>query len=69
LATTTPRGVPHLQAILTDPKTVVTHAPTSANAMHLAKSFVAQVTARYGGTALGRQELEGELILDLEGTL
>lgn len=69
VVTTTPRGVPHLQAILADPATVVTHAPTRANRMHLARSFIEQVTARYGGTALGRQELEGEIVLDLEGAL
>ena len=27
-------------------------------------TFLAQVSARYGGTALGRQELDGELIED-----
>jgi phage terminase large subunit-like protein len=46
VVTTTPRGVPLLQALLADPRTVSTHAPTSANRMHLAKSFLAHVTER-----------------------
>jgi phage terminase large subunit-like protein len=69
MVTTTPRGTGLLQAILADPATVVTRAPTEANRMHLAKSFLEQVRARYGGTALGRQELDGELVLDVEGAL
>ena len=69
VVTTTPRGVPLLQAILADKRTVSTHAPTSANKMHLARSFLAHVIERYGGTHLGRQELEGELLFDAEGAL
>ena len=34
---------------------------------NLAKSFLADVTERYGGTRLGRQELDGELIEDDPG--
>jgi phage terminase large subunit-like protein len=69
VVTTTPRGTPLLAAILGDPRTVVTHAPTEANRMHLAKSFLEHVTARYGGTRTGRQELQGELIFDVDGAL
>jgi phage terminase large subunit-like protein len=69
VVTTTPRGVPLLQSLLADPLTAVTHAPTSANRMHLAQSFLEQVTTRYGGSSLGRQELDGELVFDVEGGL
>ncbi len=69
VATTTPRGIPLLQAIIADPRTVVTHAPTAANRMHLAQSFLAHVTEKYAGTRLGRQELEGEMLFDVEGAL
>lgn len=69
VVTTTPRGMPLLQAIIADPRTVVTHAPTAANRMHLAQSFLAHVTEKYGGTRLGRQELEGEMLFDVEGAL
>jgi hypothetical protein len=57
------------EAILARPSTVVTHAPTSANKAWLAASFLEEIEARYGGTRLGRQELEGVLLEDAEGTL
>ncbi len=47
----------------------MTQAPTSANKAWLAASFLVEVEARYGGTRLGRQELEGVLLDDAEGTL
>jgi phage terminase large subunit-like protein len=37
--------------------------------LNLPPSFLADVTERYGGTRLGRQELDGELIEDFEGAL
>lgn len=69
VVTTTPRAHPALKAVLEDPHTVVSHAPTSANRAHLAPGFVAAITARYGGTRLGRQELEGELLELPDGAL
>jgi len=69
LVTTTPRNVEVLKAILRNPSTVITRAPTEANRAYLAKSFLAEVEARYGGTSLGRQELEGELVEETEGAL
>ena len=62
--TTTPRRIPLIRRLLDDPSVSVTRARTADNAENLAPSFLAQVTARYGGTRLGRQELEGELIED-----
>ncbi|EGJ20926.1 hypothetical protein RSWS8N_02570 [Cereibacter sphaeroides WS8N] len=69
VVTTTPRNVPVLRHILDNPSTVVTHAPTEANRAYLARSFLAEVHARYDGTRLGRQELEGLLLEDVEGAL
>ncbi|WP_449041561.1 DNA-packaging protein [Paracoccus sp. (in: a-proteobacteria)] len=69
VVTTTPRNVGVLKAILRNPSTVVTHAPTDANRAYLAESFLAEVQARYAGTRLGRQELEGVLLDDVEGAL
>jgi phage terminase large subunit-like protein len=69
VVTTTPRNVGVLKAILKNPSTVITHAPTEANRAYLAESFLAEVQARYGGTRLGRQELEGVLVDDLDGAL
>ncbi|SOB98714.1 phage terminase large subunit-like protein [Rhodobacter sp. JA431] len=67
--TTTPRNLGVLKAILENPSTVVTHAPTEANRAYLAQSFLDEVQARYAGTRLGRQELEGVLLDDVEGAL
>ena len=69
VVTTTPRNVGVLKAILRNPSTVVTHAPTEANRAYLAASFFEEVQARYGGTRLGRQELQGELLDEAEGAL
>jgi len=67
--TTTPRNVGVLKRLLELPSTVVTHAPTEANAANLAGSFLEEVRARYAGTRLGRQELDGVLLSDAEGAL
>lgn len=67
--TTTPRNVGVLKQVLKLPSTVTTHAPTEANKAYLAESFLAEVRARYAGTRLGRQELDGELLEDVEGAL
>ncbi len=67
--TTTPRNVLVLKRLLETPSTVVTHAPTEANRANLAASFLEEVRARYEGTRLGRQELDGALLEDAEGAL
>jgi len=67
--TTTPKNVAVLKAILDNPSTVSTRAPTEANRAYLAASFLEEVRARYAGTRLGRQELDGVLLEDAEGAL
>jgi phage terminase large subunit-like protein len=67
--TTTPRNVEVLKRLLESPSTVQTHAATEANRANLAASFLEEVQARYAGTRLGRQELEGVLLADAEGAL
>ncbi len=67
--TTTPRRVPALQQLLKRPSTVVTHAPTHANRANLADSFLAEIESRYGGTRLGREEIEGVMLDDVEGAM
>lgn len=62
VVTTTPRAVPLLKRLLADPRTAVTRAATMANAKNLSPVFLDRVVARYAGTRLGRQELDGELI-------
>lgn len=69
VVTTTPRNEPTLKRILAAPSTVTTHAPTEANRANLAESFLSEVRARYAGTRLGRQELDGVLMADAEGAL
>jgi len=67
--TTTPRNVGVLKELLALPSTVVTSAATEANAANLAQGFLDEVKARYAGTRLGRQELDGVLLEDVEGAL
>lgn len=68
LITTTPRPMPLLKRIQKDQWTVTTTGRTSEN-VNLDPRFVEVMTATYGGTRLGRQELDGELIEDVEGSL
>lgn len=68
VATTTPRPVPLVKRLMGG-EAVVTHSPTRDNAAYLAPGFVDSVEAAYAGTALARQELQGELLDDVEGAL
>nr|WP_245815130.1 terminase family protein [Shimia gijangensis] len=67
--TTTPRNIGLLKELLAQESTVVTHATTEANRANLADSFLKEVRARYAGTRLGRQELDGVLLDDVEGAM
>lgn len=69
MITTTPRPTPLLKRLIADPATALTRAPTRANALNLAPSFLRSVMTRYSGTRLGRQELEGEIIDERPGAL
>jgi phage terminase large subunit-like protein len=69
VVTTTPKNVDVLKRVLAATSTVTTTAPTEANRAYLAKNFLEEVRARYGGTRQGRQELDGELLEDAEGAL
>lgn len=66
---TTPKRQRLLREIVNDPGTVVTRGSTFSNAAHLDAATLRFLTAKYGGTTLGRQELEGDLLDDLEGAL
>lgn len=67
--TTTPRNAEVLKDLLGRESSVMTHAPTHANAANLARGFLEEVQRRYAGTRLGRQELDGVLLADTEGAL
>jgi phage terminase large subunit-like protein len=68
LVTTTPRPLRLLEQIRGEPWTVATGGRTTDN-VTLADSFVDVMIATYGGTRVGRQELDGELVADVEGSL
>ena len=68
LVTTTPRSIPLMEGIAKDDWTVVTRGRTSDN-LNLDRKFIDVMTATYGGTRIGRQELDGELIREVEGSL
>jgi phage terminase large subunit-like protein len=53
-----------LKRLVADPRTAVTRAATLANAAHLSPAFLDEIAARYAGTRLGRQEIDGEIIED-----
>jgi phage terminase large subunit-like protein len=69
VVTTTPRTVPLLQDLLSRDATVRTHATTFANRANLAPGFMEEMQARFHGTRLGRQELDGVLLEDDGGAL
>jgi phage terminase large subunit-like protein len=67
--TTTPRPIPLIKRLIDDRRTVVTRAATHVNAINLSPVFLDTVVAHYDGTALGRQELDGEIIDERPGAL
>lgn len=69
LVTTTPRPLPLIKKLMVDPDTVVTTGATLDNKANLAANTVKQLYERYGGTRLGRQELQGEILTDIPGAL
>jgi phage terminase large subunit-like protein len=68
VVTTTPRPVPVLWDVLDTPDVVLTGGATRDNP-HLPPAFLRTMERKYGGTRLGRQELLGELIEDVQGAL
>jgi len=69
VVTTTPRAVPLVRRLKGDPAVHVSRGTTSDNARNLAPGFVSAMRASYGDSALGRQELDGELLEEIEGAL
>lgn len=69
ILTTTPRPLALLRKMLNDPYVRVTKGRTLDNRGNLAASFMHQIEERFGGTRLGRQELDGEILDDVPGAL
>lgn len=73
--TTTPRrGNPVLAELLNraeagDREVALVRGATRDNLANLSPAFIEAIYKRYQGTSLGRQELEGELLPDVEGAL
>ncbi|MGH3263269.1 MAG: DNA-packaging protein, partial [Mycobacteriales bacterium] len=69
VVTTTPKPNKLVRAILAHQAVTVTKGTTYDNLPNLAPAFRGQVLAAYEGTRIGRQELLGELLDDVEGAL
>lgn len=69
IVTTTPRPVPTVRRLMKDARTILTRGRTRDNFANLAPDFIASIEAKYAGTRLGRQELDGEVLEDVEGAL
>jgi phage terminase large subunit-like protein len=68
LVTTTPRPGPLLERIRDGQWSVTTTGRTSDN-INLDEKFIEVMSATYGGTRIGAQELDGVLLQDVEGAL
>jgi phage terminase large subunit-like protein len=68
LVTTTPRRTALMRQVMALPDLIETRGATRDN-RHLPAAFVAAIEAEYGGTRLGRQELDGEMLDDVAGAL
>lgn len=70
VATGTPkRGHPLVKALMNDTGVAKTLLRTMDNAANLDPTALADLIRLYGGTTLGRQELEGEVLDDVPGAL
>ena len=69
VATTTPLPMQVIKELVADPTTHVTRMKTVDNLANLAPVMVEDLYKKYGGTMLGQQELDGEILLELPGAL
>lgn len=69
VATTTPRPLGLIKRLIAAETTEVTRAASMANRENLSPAFFSEIVSAYEGTALGRQELYGELIEEVPGAL
>ena len=71
MITTTPRPIDLIKEIAAgeEGRTVVTKGRTLDNQSNLAPGFIEKLQNRYGGTRLGRQELNAEILGDLPGAI
>lgn len=69
LGTTTPRPTPFMKELLKRKGLILTRGSTYDNKQNLAKTYLQEIEEQYGGTRLGRQEIEGVLLDDVLGAL
>lgn len=69
MITTTPRPIVIIKEIMRDPGTVITRGSLYDNRANLAAKFVQTIQGKYEGTRLGRQEIAGEVLDDVPGSL
>ncbi len=69
VVTTTPRPMPFLKELMSGSGVTVTRGSTYDNRANLPERFLDDLTTGYAGTALGRQEVMGELLEAREGAL
>jgi phage terminase large subunit-like protein len=71
IITTTPRNTEMLKELFKrkNDDVLLTKGRTADNADNISPCILQQLNERYGGTRLGRQELDAELLTDTEGAL
>ena len=72
VVTTTPRTVPLVERLIeaeNHGSVIVTRGSTHENIGNLPIRFFEAIEAEYAGTQIGRQEIEGEFLQDIEGAL
>jgi predicted phage terminase large subunit-like protein len=69
IATTTPKPKGWLRDLMRAKTTHITRGRTWDNKSNLAPAFIEQIIAKYEGSRLGRQEIEGEYLADMPGAL
>ena len=69
IATTTPKPTKWMKKLIADPKTVTVRVSTYKNLDNLNPVFRETILEDFEGTRFGRQELYGEVLEDVEGSL
>lgn len=69
IATTTPLPTDLIKELAKEETTHLTTGGTNENKDNLPKRFLDRIYEKYAGTRLGRQELDGEILDDVEGAL
>jgi len=69
IATSTPKRARLVKALMARDDTALTTGSTYENRANLAPQFFRSIVSKYKGTHLGRQEIMGEVLEDVEGAL